>query len=306
MNILSNSVYNYYLSHFDELTLDKQFHFASRLYAISKDEKANEMLQLLKAKLIGEGSAEQVVSALHSGRLFPLLPGNVELLAVRAPYIKKYPQLRDTSRLLYWSAMLSYAYKFETKNALSGIITDNELENLYHSLLDDHEAIATLSTHAVNYLYLYTRYCKNEPGPDPVLFSQILSDSSYYNYSNPVQLRLAVYMITHALIADTLFYFEPVPKSHAAQHKTNIQQLELLIADRLDLLSLDAKLEFILCCKLVGHISPLEHLILDESRFGLSSTGDFIVDPSNTSQSLNSSEHRNVLYLLCMNTPTLL
>lgn len=305
MNILSNSVYNYYFSLFDELTLDKQFHFASRLYAVNGDALAKEKLEQLQTTLIGDSTARQVLSAIQSGTLFPLLPGNADLLETRAPYITKYPHLRDTSRLLYWSAMLSHAYKFDTKDALESLTSTYELEKLYNDLLDDHAAIATLSTHAVNYLYLYKRFYKNEAGPDPSLFLAILTNESRYDYSDPLQLRLAVYMITHALIADTLFYFTPVPKNHMPQHRNTIEQIEAVITEHLELLSIDAQLEFILCCKLVGYVSPLESLVLDESRLELSSAGTFIIDASKPTQNLNSSEHRNALYLLCTAQPAL-
>lgn len=302
MNILSNSVYRYYFSHFDELTLDKQFHFVSRLYAVCNDKQAKEKLLQLQAPLIGNNTALQVLSTIQSGAMFPLLPGNAELLQARAPYIEKYPQLRDTSRLLYWSAMLSYAYQFESKEALTSLIPSDDLEDLYQDLLRDHSAVATLSTHAVNYLYVYKRFYKHESGPDPSLFSTILSNQSHYDYSDPVQLRLAVYMVTHAIIADTVFYFEPVPKDHVIQHRNNLEQLETILTNRLDLLSLDTKLEFILCCKLVGRRSTLESDIINEVNSNISESGTFITSGNrmNDESTVQNSEHRNALYLMLL------
>ena len=87
-----------------------------------------------------------------------------------------------------------------------------------------------------------------------------------------------------------------MPQDHAQQHRSNIEQLEKIVADKLEVLSLDAKLEFILCCKMVGHGSLLEKTIMREANTSAEYTGTYLAD--GTESTLQNSEHRNALYLM--------
>ena len=69
-------------------------------------------------------------------------------------------------------------------------------------------------------------------------------------------------------------------------------------------LSLDNKLEFLICCKLIEYNSFLEEIIAQEAEKSFSPIGNFLVDRLNgygikaSGKDFFSSEHRNVLYLL--------
>lgn len=306
MKSLSNGIFQYYTRHFNELPLDKQFHFASRLNVWNKDEQCHALLWQLKPRLLPENDPRTTLSAIAKGEMIPLLPGNERLLQSRQTYNDRYPQLRATSRLLYWAAMLDQAYDIGARTAIPTVLSESDMQQLYKSLQADDDALAMLSTHAVNFLYLYSRYYRQEDGPDPSHFGRIAASQAFYDMSNPLHVQLCTYLLTHAVIADSLFYAEPLPQSHRQAHAELLSQLDSILEPQLTSVSLDNKLEFLVSCQLVGFKSKLEPAIMAEATESVSTNGTFLVDAHNTNASsytsLEKSEHRNALYIM-INTP---
>lgn len=302
MNNLSNSINAYFVQHFDELPLDKQFHFAIRMHVWHGDPASTELLATLRSKLLPTNKPSETLTSIQAGTLIPLLPGNKQLLHLRQAHNQRYPQLRDAARLLYWAAMLDYAYGTDSRSAVYEIIPQAAHHMMYEALMKDRQAIAMLSTHAVNFLYLYAKYCLGQPGPDPQLLFDIGTDDSLYDANDRLHRQLRMYLLTHALIAETIFYTEPLPLDRRDVYVHMLEYLETLIAQQINEISLDNKLEFLVCCKLAGHVTTLQGSILQEAEQSLSAKGTFIIDIHNANSSrytsFEKSEHRNVLYLM--------
>ena len=81
------------------------------------------------------------------------------------------------------------------------------------------------------------------------------------------------------------------------------ESLEEIIRKNYFSISLDNKVEFLVCCKLCGFQTMLEEIIQDEASKSLAEVGNFIVDKMNVKKKLANnqfliSEHRNVLYIM--------
>ena len=305
MNSLSNRIYNYLFAHFAELPLDKQVHFASRLWMWNEDSQARRLLDALRPIILLSDDPQTSLSAISNGQLLPLHPGNESLQALRQPYNERYPALRANARLLYWGLELEACYGIDARQALQSLLLDSELNKLANELQRDKPALAMLSTHAVNFLYLYHRYIKTDEGTlTAVFWMDIATDKDLYDSSDAKQLQLQIYLLTHAVIGETLFYQRPIPAEKLAGYRQLVQTLENLLATNLERVSLDNKLEFLVSCHLVNYKSKLEMGILAEAERSVSPAGDFLVDIHNTNKStftsFDKSEHRSVLYLMAM------
>jgi hypothetical protein len=305
MKSLSNSINTYFYKHFTELPLDKQFHFAVRLSAWTHDSKSSELLASLRPQLLPDNTPLHALQAIQSGKLIPLLPGNQHVLHLREEYNQRYPLLRAAARLLYWATMLDYAYGTDSHASVYEVIPQAELQQMYDALLEDRQAVAILSTHAVNFMYLYAKYCLGQYGPDAAGLFAIGKDDALYSADDPLHRQLRMYLLTHTLIADSMFYTEPLPNDRLAVYTEILTYLELLVAKHLDEISLDNKLEFLVCCRLADYSSTIESTIIREAEASVSNEGMFLVDTHNRSNStytsFEKSEHRTVLYLMaCM------
>ncbi len=301
MNSLSNSIYQYLLSHFENLPLDKQFHFCSRLATWSNDAACAQLLATMRGSFLATNDPLQTLEMVRDGALIPLLPGNEKLLHLRELSNKAYPQLRATARLLYWAALLDHTYAVDFRPAVNAMLPRQELAQTYETLLTDHAAIGMLSTHAVNFLFLYKQYVEQVTGPDPALFVAIANEPGVYDLSDPLQLQLCLYLLTHVVIADSMFYTVTPTVARQSYHAL-LASLELRMAPRLSDITLDNKLEFLVCCKFTGFETALETAILQEAEQSVSSAGSYLVDTRNTTMTsyttLEKSEHRSVLYIM--------
>lgn len=83
-----------------------------------------------------------------------------------------------------------------------------------------------------------------------------------------------------------------------------LQRLEPIIAERTDELSLDTKLEYLVCCRICDFNTSVTKVIYDECRQSVSPDGTFLVDTVNAfanrtaKKTFDASEHRNVLFVM--------
>jgi hypothetical protein len=107
--------------------------------------------------------------------------------------------------------------------------------------------------------------------------------------------------LTHAVIGESRFYARRV---RPAQYKLFCKKTEQLIKDNYFDVSLDNKLEFLVCSQICSYDTSLRKLIEQEVEKSVSWAGNFLVDTHNyfggskTRHCLRTSEHRNVLYLM--------
>ncbi len=302
MNNLSNTIYHYYLSHFDELPFDKQFHFASRLYLWSYDPAARDLLAGFRAEFTASDQPALALAQVRTAALETAGHGSKNASQLRQPYFDRYPELKTNVMLLFRTNFMDTLYNVDGRPALTELVDMVAMQQLYEQLQADSDAVAILSTHAVNFMYLYQKLINEATGmPDPELFWQV--GQSYYDLANPIHLQLLIYLYTHCIIGESLFYARAIPELHLPIYRRMIEQLEQIIGAQFGAINLDNKCEFLVCCRLVGYESKLASRIYSEAERSVSNNGSFIIDRHNTNpQQANvdsaSSEHRNVLLIM--------
>lgn len=310
MNKLSNDIYAYYVSHFDELTFDKQLHFASRLYLWQNDDFGAEKLKALRNQVTANENSAAALKDVYDRAIETIHHGSKNAAELRAPYFRKYPNLRLVAMLLFRVTFLKTIYGIDARNELFKLVPKTDIDSLMSALLDDTEALAILSTHAVNTLYLYSRIIlEDDKLFNPSVFLDI--GSSQYDLNDPIHLQLYIYLYTHCIIGESHFYARALPSTHQAVYAQMADELEAVISDRFSEINLDNKFEFLVCCLLVGKQSALTARIESEAAQSLADEGTFLVDrhnsnPQTANNTLDLSEHRNVLYIMSQQTPTFL
>lgn len=300
MEDLSNRIYSYYFAHFDALPFDKQFHLASRLYLWNQDPQAKQKLEQLKSFFTAYNQPEIALANVITASLESPSHGSKNAAELRRPYFQKYPRLKAYVSGLFRVNFLWHIYDLDVRQVFFKHFPESEVAAFAKELLADPEAIAILSTHAVNFFYLYSRVLK----PDSELFEpeQFLRiGQQYYDNDNRLHLQLLIYLYTHCIIGESQFYYRTL--SNQPVYRQMIEALEKLIEAHFVDINLDNKCEFLVCARQLGYRSHLEQPIYNEAARSLAPNGTFLIDRHNSNPQianveLDTSEHRNVLFIL--------
>jgi hypothetical protein len=301
MENLSNSIYSYYVTRFDELPFDKQLHFASRLYLWSSDSFGAQKLSGLREQVTNGNDPAQALRTVYNNAMATIFHGSKNAAELRAPYFEKYPEIRAMAMVLFRLTFLDSIYGLDTRATFFDLFDKTSIEDVLARLHADHEAIAILSTHAVNVFYLYNRVVLRSETFDPRFFLKI--GDTQYDLDNSIHLQLFIYLYTHCIIGESCFYARKIPAQHLDAYHHMADDLEQVLAGHFASINLDNKFEFLVCCRLLNRTSHLEDRIFEEAAQSVSDTGTFLIDRHNRNPQINNvtfdlSEHRNVLYLL--------
>lgn len=302
---VSDSVENYYRQNFSYL-YDKQFHFASRMHLWCNDKRAKKELNGLKIDYLKSPSQKirKILSEknVNSGK-------NLLNKELREKYLKKYPDLLVYNKTLFLNLFANTLFECDLKKIIGNIVPQEKFLVLYKKLSADKKAVAALSTHAINYFYLLQYYLDREKKKinitNPKSYFSIAVNSFSGNFKKHLDLR--VYLLTHCIIGETYFYSRPINDDKSV-YAGMIKFLEKLISENYFNISLDNKLEFLVCAELCQYNSRLRKMISAEAERSLSNIGNFLIDNINDVSKKNiskncfiSAEHRNVLYIMANN-----
>lgn len=303
---LQNLIADYYWESLPFLESRKftKFHFVSRLHLWNPNPRTQEEIEALRSWfLFGKEEAISTHLKKRFEEPFVLGPNSVER-SLRTKYFSAYPSLAPYNKLLFARLFSASLYQEDLKKEVASIVSSESFVALYQQLLADHQALIGLSTHAINYLYLVNHFFlpkENVPRLDPSLLLRIGED---YFITKTSSMKLGIYYFTHCIIAASLFYSQKID-DHKKIYVQMLSHIEKMISEDFEALSLDTKLEFLICTRLLQITSPLERKIMDEASHSLSPFGNFLVDTFNANKekqsSLAHSEHRNVLFLMASN-----
>lgn len=288
-----------YISIFEDyLPVEKRLHFWSRLYLWTGDESYLKCLESIKEDVCGN-NAEQIRK-----RILQLIEEADEdrrrMMSKKATLRRKYyldnSELGKANNLLFFWLMAKIIYGVEIRDYIKDVLSDEKITALVLKLSGDEKAVRYLSTAAVNFLYLSAEYL-DLPKPDSKELVRILVGETKFEKEH---LRTAIYLLTHIVICESLFYFRPVD---GEKLREVVICAEKLIKSNYFTVSLDMKFEFLVCCQMTNHMSGLRKIILTEAEWSLSPLGNFLVDTHNDwknrhSHKLAQAEHRNTLYLM--------
>lgn len=300
---MEQKVNNYYQKHFDSLHFSKQFHFASRLWLWSQDPDAANFLKDARSKFCGDGTPEGIKAVLqgiidNQGATF----GTKNAAAQRAPYFAKYPLLPRILPLLFRLLFIESIYGIDARDTLADFVDLEEAEALTQALLQDAEATAILSTHASNFLYLWNRFYKRDEDAFPIERLYEIGQTQY-DLNDHTQLQLYVYLYTHCIIGESIFYKRAIPEDKLPVYRKMAAALEATLEERYDDVNLDNKYETLVSQMICGTEPRLKSEVDDEAAQSFAPDGDFIIDkfnnnPQKDNITLEKSEHRNVLCIM--------
>ena len=298
ISMLAKEVRDYYFEHIDELDEAHRFHFASRLGAWSRDDTAIAELEALKSTICPNDNPHKLRTILQDC-LNKQLDSGINAMGVRGPYFEKFPSLRGIDFALFKVRHWQTIYGFDGRDILEELLPKQEAAELQQTLLADQEAIAFLSTYAINFLYLRNRIIDQDDSFDPAVFFDI---ERFYDLSDKTHLQLYVYLYTHCIIGESNFYARPITANNRT-YQEMLRRLEATIEANYDDINLDNKLEFLVCARILGQTSRLAERIYAEAEKSVSPEGTFLIDIHNNNAqanklSFNDSEHRNVLYIM--------
>jgi len=293
------NVEDYYRENLAHLQ-DRKFHFSSRMFLWNNDPFYKQQLRKLKKDYIGTAKLE------YREKINELFHANSNLsgmmfLQRRKEFFEKYPNIFNYNKLLFRYLFSKSIYQLDLREIISEKLSDQEIVTLRQELLSDSQAIASLSTHAINFLYLSNLYLNQSTAKDDLLrFLAISRESS--RKTNATDLSLRIYLLTHCIIGESAFYSRPIT-TNLETYRLFLQELEEIISKNYTAISLDAKFEFLVCCKICNYLSNIERLIQTEAQKSLSPQGIFFVDTLNTHANINQNglscaEHRNVLAIM--------
>jgi len=305
---LPNLIRNYYDNNYEYLA-HKQVHYAERMYLWTKDIKYYKWLLEHKSDYLGKDSSDiksKLEKYLKTRLYLDEEDAKTTAKELRLPYLKKYPKLNGYIKALFKVLFAETIYKEDIRPILWQIAKKEEMIALAKQLEKDSEAITILSTKAINFFYLL-EFCiknRNEWSANPELYLKIATEHS--STESRAHLKLKNYLLTHAIIGQSYFYFRPITE-HLDTYRGMLKLIEENIFDNYFDTTLDNKFEFLLCSRIVGEKSKIENLILNEAKLSLSKKGNYLIDRLNNSEvllgdNMYSSEHRNVLFIMA-NTP---
>lgn len=294
----ASTVRDYYYAHFGALPQDKQFHFVSRLGSWNNDTQALDKLEALRPTFATpdiKGDLRRLIAHPPTAK--------INAIERRAPYFAKYPQLRGYMLALFRVRHLLFHYDIDARDILLDIVAKDELYTLSDALQNDHEAVATLSTYAINYIYLVEMILfPSNDRPLHSFLADVLALAATYD-DTPEDSLLLIYLFTHCIIGASNFYQSKVSLENTPEYRTMLEIIETRIAAHFTAINLDNKFEFLVCCRLTDFTTNLDGRIQRETEQSYSPNGTFLIDTVNTAGQSNKtsfadSEHRNVLYIM--------
>ncbi|EKE21219.1 MAG: hypothetical protein ACD_7C00309G0002 [uncultured bacterium] len=298
-------VKNCYVNHYEKLA-NKKFHFSTRMFLWTKEKKYLDNLKYLKKDYYGKDdeslkrifqnilkNSKVYQKRIYNGKEFRKKPAD------------KFPLLGAYSEILFRNLMSKNIFNLDLRPVIKELIDDGDLLEIQRRLLDNKEDILSLSTFSANYLYFLEDYFekseKTEVDIEQIL--DLVEKNIEIKIQNDIELiRNNIYFITHLIIGATKFYAKPIEQDIKI-FKRLLEIAEKIVSDNYFSLSLDTKLELLVCGRLINKQIKLEEFIRKEADMSLSEINNFLVDRLNGRSDLSpksflGAEHRNVLYMM--------
>lgn len=281
----TNRVFETYTKNISSLSPEKQFHFASRLSLYNNNEWGREHVKYLREWFFEHNSIGRLA---EMRRTLPD-PIHINHWQSRQPFFDDYPWLYSYELQLFQALHSSVQYNVDIRTML------DSHDEVIARLVQDPRALGSLSTYLVNIFYLSHRFLQENDKPLIPLecINQALNLSAQ-------PLKLSLYLLTHCIIGESLFYSRKIP-ANKRQYCDDIKQLLIaMLGSYWQSLTIDNKLEAALCLRMLdGSSHDFVSRAISEASQNFSETNGFIIDPFMPHKNnLEWAEHRNVLFLM--------
>jgi hypothetical protein len=293
--MFSKNIYNTYKNSFDTLSLTKKFHFVTRLSLWTQDEWARGEIEKLKPSILGGSSLSDYREKLYKIEQTQPDYAHINAADARKPFLAKHPWLFGAELGLFHALHADVQYGIDLRSKQPSL---KHIEDNLDDLIKNPEALAMLSTYLVDIFYLYHRFVQKDN--TPLIPLPTIDLALHIPKDFDEKTRLQIYLLTHIIIGETLFYSRAVPDAHHDYYKDILSTLNTLANQHWESLTIDSKLEIALCSILLSQAnSPIITKAIQEADSNFDSNLGFIVDPKKPHKNnLEWAEHRNVLYLM--------
>ncbi|EKD58308.1 MAG: hypothetical protein ACD_56C00150G0007 [uncultured bacterium] len=284
-----------YKDNFEKLE-DKRFHFAARLFFWCGDKFARNELDQLKMEYIGKNNDE------YSEKIREKFDEEINydstlFMEDRKNFFLKYPLLKKYNKILFKCLFCETVYGVDIRKIINQYVKKEELASLRSELYADKEAIAILSTHAINYFYALDFFLnEKETYFDPKYFLD-LTENAYRK--NEVSVSSIIYLLTHCIIGESAFYARNIKRNEHVYEKMFLFAEKIIMENYADI-SLDVKAEFMVCAIMLRKETEIEKNILADLEKSFDSEKKFFTEngKAKNNGSFRKGEHRNVLALM--------
>jgi len=287
----SDKILTTYQSRIDELSPTKKFHFLSRLNLIIPSDWSRSQIESMGEWFFGK-PAENRLLELGQATRDPL---HLNAATERLPLFKANPWLFGYELQLFHVLHAKVQYKADVRSTLNMItrVKTDDVDALSHN---PHK-LAVLATYLVDVYYLHHRLMLEDE--TKLIPLTTVRDALTVTLSPTDKARLNVYLLTHCIIGETLFYARPIPTSKLEYYQKIAGILIRVAQANWNELTIDSKLEVALCLQLTDTASTLVGQAVAEAEDNYNDHLGYIVDSKMPHKNdLEWAEHRNVLYLL--------
>lgn len=277
---LSERARQTYIERFSELSEAKRFHFATRLKNFQGTSDFDNYLQ----------------DHIPANNLAEILSNNdyskVNFYENRKEFFEKYDRLYALEAALFRVNHLKNEYGIDIREELTKLYPKEDIYALCDMLLEDEPALKELSTYAVNVLCLSEQLYPRESDVVERLCGFVLNDCASEG-------QTMVYFATHIILCSTSFYTQSVPEKYQAKFRVMLAKCEEFILENFATMSLDMKLEYLVCAQLIDADTALEDAIREECEDCMSPEG-YLLDWRRPARlnNLEGAEHRNALFVM--------
>lgn len=289
----SDQITKTYQTRFAELSFEKQFHLLSR-QKLMGNPWAAQAIASLRTQFLGGDNQQAWIDRLEQlGQRSPD-PRHLNASTERMPYFESYPWLFGYELQLF--QLLHAKVQFDQDlDSLLGKYQPGDGDIL--ALAHDPTMLAVLSTYLVDVFYLHLRLLRKDESQLISLHTLKAALAIPLPQANKAQLN--TYLLTHCIIAETLFYSRKIPAKKHAYYRELARLLVTIAADSWDLLTLDNKLEVALALRLASVSDLLIQKAVTEADTHYDPKFGYLTDPKMPHKNdLEWAEHRNILYLL--------
>ncbi|MEF3691955.1 MAG: DUF3541 domain-containing protein [Candidatus Moraniibacteriota bacterium] len=294
-----------YKKHFNKLA-GKKFHFASRMFLWTKDNKYLKELDKLKEENFGNSDEEFrkiVERILKNKESYKKRVYNNK--KVRKESIDKFPYLGAYNEILFRNMMSKNIFGKDLRFIIKDFVKDEDLIEMRKMLIENKNDFVKLSTFASNYLFFLEEYFEGEKETKvniKDIFNLIKENILEEKITDIEEIRNKVYLLTHLIIGASGFYAKSIKEDREVFLEI-LKIAEKIVKKNYFNLTLDVKLELIVCGRMLKVDVEIEKMIKEEANQSLSDINNFLVDKFNSGKKVSpisflGSEHRNVLYLM--------
>lgn len=266
-------VKSFYDEHFDELSENKKFHYATRVKNftyLNSHKPTTKISEILKDNDFSK----------------------VNFFEKRKKFFQKYKNLFAIESALVRINHMKNLYNEDLSEDFTDELNPSSLYDMVDEMILDDEAIKTLSTYAVNVISLTeTIFPRNK---------NQLKDLAQKSLDYDGEPILLAYLYTHIIICATDFYYHEIaPENLEIMHKI-LDKTEAIIEENYDEITMDLKLEFLVCAKLLNESKEELREKINKECDEILEKSPYITDDRKPKRlnTIDGAEHRNVLYIM--------